>query len=420
MVAVSGFALFAYYTDQRFARDDWRSAVRYILSHERSNDAIVVDGPYTEPIVDYYHKDGAATIYRLTDKGPPTPEEIRTLLSELSGKHRTIWLLFWQAFYNDPQHVAAEWLDSHGALMDQQGFRGVSLLRRYSTTPVVLKADVSPSRLVGVTLEDKVGLLGYDLDESDVAELSQLYVTIYWQVLRPVDANLRVFVHLINSAYTAWGIADGRPGYYRFPTDRWQPGTIIRDEYTVPVLSGTPPGDYRLDVGMYDEATGQRLRTSDPNGDHLVLGPVTIPRQQIQPRPANTTGVTFGDHIELLGYETAAAIPPGGTLPVMLFWRANGPVEQDYKVFVHLTDRSGRPLAQSDSQPADASYPTSRWESGYTVRDQYRLQLPSDLPEGEYVLRVGMYVEATGARLPVRGTKRGSGYFDFASVRVGQ
>ena len=56
-------------------------------------------------------------------------------------------------------------------------------------------------------------------------------------------------------------------------------------------------------------------------------------------------------------------------------------------------------MAQSDTAPAGASRPTSGWSEGEEIVDRHGLLLPDDLPPGEYVLAVGMYLPATGVRL---------------------
>jgi hypothetical protein len=51
----------------------------------------------------------------------------------------------------------------------------------------------------------------------------------------------------------------------------------------------------------------------------------------------------------------------------------------------------------------DGFYPTSRWETGELIRDQYDLPIPLDAPEGAYHVEVGLYQSQTGERLPVGG-----------------
>ena len=71
----------------------------------------------------------------------------------------------------------------------------------------------------------------------------------------------------------------------------------------------------------------------------------------------------------------------------------------DYKVFVHVTDASGRPLAQWDGRPCLNLGSTRQWVAGETVRDHVLLALPEDMPPGEYSVVAGLYDEATGERL---------------------
>ncbi len=126
------------------------------------------------------------------------------------------------------------------------------------------------------------------------------------------------------------------------------------------------------------------------------------------PHPLN---VRLGDKIELRGYalgrEEASA---GQALGLTLFWEANTDLTgfenlsglgENYTVFTHLLDAEGQMLAQDDSQPMRGFYPTAEWKKGEVVRDQHVLLIPPKAPAGQYSVEVGMYLAATGARLPL-------------------
>ena len=55
--------------------------------------------------------------------------------------------------------------------------------------------------------------------------------------------------------------------------------------------------------------------------------------------------------------------------------------------------------ATKDSQPQGGDQPTSRWQTGQVVKDEYLLALDPQTPDGAYVVEVGMYLGATGKRL---------------------
>jgi 4-amino-4-deoxy-L-arabinose transferase-like glycosyltransferase len=126
--------------------------------------------------------------------------------------------------------------------------------------------------------------------------------------------------------------------------------------------------------------------------------------------PAVTVGASFGDAVKLIGYDLPAGPwQPGDIVPLTLFWQRQGPVPQDYSVFVHLLDGSGQPAAQTDSAPVGGSRPTSGWREGEVIVDRHGLLLPGDLPPGEYALQLGLYLPATGERLSVNDAEGTSG-----------
>ena len=50
----------------------------------------------------------------------------------------------------------------------------------------------------------------------------------------------------------------------------WRPGQIIADQHSVTIKPDTPPGDYRILVGMYLPETGARLNVLDGMGQPVA------------------------------------------------------------------------------------------------------------------------------------------------------
>jgi hypothetical protein len=71
-------------------------------------------------------------------------------------------------------------------------------------------------------------------------------------------------------------------------------------------------------------------------------------------------------------------------------------------VFVHLVGKEGSLWDQTDAQPLGGTYPTSFWGRGELIQDRYVLSIPPQAPPGDYSIGLGMYLLATGERLPVR------------------
>ena len=89
-------------------------------------------------------------------------------------------------------------------------------------------------------------------------------------------------------------------------------------------------------------------------------------------------------------------------LHLLLTWTVEQPLERDYKLFVHIADAEGRPLAQWDGLPGINTALTSQWPVGEPFRDHVLLRLPDDLPPGRYRVITGLFDPASGQRLGER------------------
>jgi hypothetical protein len=111
--------------------------------------------------------------------------------------------------------------------------------------------------------------------------------------------------------------------------------------------------------------------------------------------------IKFGDRITLKSVSLLdSSAASGGLVRLRLQWKADAPTATQYKVFVHIF--SGESIiAQHDGQPMGELRPTTTWQAGETIVDQFAISLPPDAPVGNYQLRIGLYDLATGARLPL-------------------
>ena len=119
---------------------------------------------------------------------------------------------------------------------------------------------------------------------------------------------------------------------------------------------------------------------------------------------ATAVYMPFGDAITLIGYTLASSeLAPGDIVQMTLFWETAVSLQTRYKVFLHLVDDTGQPLAQRDSEPGGGLNLTSRWPPGKTIIDNHGVLIPTNLPPGSYQLRIGLYDLADpSARLPIQ------------------
>jgi hypothetical protein len=129
---------------------------------------------------------------------------------------------------------------------------------------------------------DSISLLGYDLDETELAPGGRLGLTLYWQAHEKVAASYTVFTHLVDGNDQILGQWDSVPDGGRNPTNEWAPEEIVADRYALAVSTEANAGEYRLRVGMYDLATAERLDVRDAEGNRLVDGSIPLARLHVR------------------------------------------------------------------------------------------------------------------------------------------
>jgi len=138
-----------------------------------------------------------------------------------------------------------------------------------------------------------------------------------------------------------------------------------------------------------------------------------------KPNPASPLMADFAGQITFYGYTLPPApINPGSRLPITLVWQAQTRPAADYTIFVQLRDASQNTLASADHQPYNWLAATSKWPPGAVIQETSWLQLPADLPAGEYRLYVGLYRQDTLARLPITGDTSGENALILGPVVV--
>ncbi|MDP2726402.1 MAG: hypothetical protein Q8P59_02560, partial [Dehalococcoidia bacterium] len=135
-------------------------------------------------------------------------------------------------------------------------------------------------RPLDANLGNIVRLVGYDLS-SDMAKPGEtLRLTLYWQALQESKTSYKVFTHLLGSQDKIWAQQDNPPVKGTYPMTAWARGEYIRDAYELVVEAGAPPGEYVLEVGMYDGPSGERLRVlgegGKPQDNRVILVKVRI------------------------------------------------------------------------------------------------------------------------------------------------
>ena len=155
----------------------------------------------------------------------------------------------------------------------------VYLLYRLQPAPPQYDLPSSAQPLEAHLGED-FALAGYALSTTELHPGADLDLTLYWRALQSSQSSYKVFAHVVDDTGRLWAQHDGIPRHWEYPTTAWQPGEIVPDHIQLSISPEAPAGNYHLFVGMYDEATHQRLPLQVDGqrmqGDTLELATVTI------------------------------------------------------------------------------------------------------------------------------------------------
>lgn len=125
---------------------------------------------------------------------------------------------------------------------------------------------------------EEILFLGCDITEK-IFPGEPLKFTLYWKALSPISSDYTAFIHLLDAEGRAVAGKDNRPAGGTRPTTGWLPGEVVADRYEIALPLDMPPGDYRLEIGLYESFTGQRLPLFTEDGgqltdDRFLLQPV--------------------------------------------------------------------------------------------------------------------------------------------------
>ncbi len=134
-----------------------------------------------------------------------------------------------------------------------------------------------PPFLVEANWDNKIRLVGYNLQPNIVQPGQNIQLRLYWAALTHMPTDYTVFVHVLDSGGLMAAQSDHQVGDGLLPTSCWQPGRVIVDQLTLPVNSETAPGYYQLKVGLYSANTLARLTLLNDTG-----GENAYPLAQIQ------------------------------------------------------------------------------------------------------------------------------------------
>jgi hypothetical protein len=127
---------------------------------------------------------------------------------------------------------------------------------------------------------DGVDFLGDDVPRTPVSPGQKATLRFYWSARSRPSTDYTVFVHVLDSGNRVVAQGDAPPVSGNYPTSVWDHGETVVDTHQLSLDPGTKPGEYTLEIGLYQPGNGQRLALVDGSGhslgDHLLLPGFTV------------------------------------------------------------------------------------------------------------------------------------------------
>ena len=252
-------------------REAWRETAALIQAYAGPNDAVLLYPDYLRSALERY-SDGDQPLFTPFTEALGDPATIDGPLQGLSSFDAT-WLVESHHESLDPANLLSGWFAARYPLITEQFPAGVlvhAFATRYRTVelPAYVPA-LNPQASLG-----PLQLLACVHDPGPLAAIDDLYhppsnwvhVTTYWTTDETPSTDVFPQVRLVDQAGQVWGdkLERSNDAIHMWPTSRWIPGEVVRVDSDVNINPITPPGRYRLVVGLPD------------GGESVVCGDVEI------------------------------------------------------------------------------------------------------------------------------------------------
>jgi len=202
-------------------------------------------------------------------------ERLEDRMTEVAARHDTIWVAYVDSEDDQLSNPLVEdWLRQHAFLVGVEWFSNARLTGYATAT--------SPPKMhpLEVNFAGQIELEGCAFDEGPLRPTEVVHVSLSWRSLERTDTDYTVFVHLIDEDMLVWTQQDSQPVGGSRPTTSWDPGEEISDNHGLPLPPDIPAGEYQIELGLYDAATGQRVSIFTEQGgmigDTVLVGPVAV------------------------------------------------------------------------------------------------------------------------------------------------
>ena len=381
-------------------KNDPREFYSFVLDQARPADALILNGPWQWPLFEYYVRPKSSLPYWYLPPSAPPSLDLETtepILRDILAHHPRVWVVTWGLDIADPGHLLLGWMNQHAY---------ATIADSPATCFYAPLPDVEgKTRSLDVNFDNQVRLRALRLATDSVPAGDVIRMDTEWEALRDLTKDYHLIVTLDDQRGFRWSRRQFPLGADYRPTWTWRAGDVVTDKEGLLVPVGTPPGEYRLratlhrpqdgqDVFVVDEYGAPQSFTVELGSVHITSGPLDLPPSAVSPPHPLTA--TFGDRLELLGYDLPNhSFQQGEDFPLTLYWRAKQPPGEDLVLSLVLVNSDGRTVAEKEDILVE-QHPTSQWQGGELVISRHGLSVAPDAPAGPYQLRITLRTASGG------------------------
>jgi hypothetical protein len=128
-----------------------------------------------------------------------------------------------------------------------------------------------------VNFDDVLLFLGHDRNASTLEPGDTLELILYWELLEKPSRQYTIFAHLLDARGQVVSGFDAN----EYPTSFWREdgGERLLSYMALPIGDDVQPGTYQLEIGVYNQPSGERLPVLEDGGavaDRLLLEAVEL------------------------------------------------------------------------------------------------------------------------------------------------
>ena len=235
-----------------------------------------------------------------------------------------------------------------------------------------------------VNFDHQLELIGFDSPTTLISGES-LDLKLYWRAIDKLDKNYSTTIQLADRFGNRYGASDSQHPN-QTPTSRWSPDQYARDSHHLVSLIGTPPGDYRLLVGVHEKGKPLSvIENNAPIGIEYEIGTVSVTRAKPQPSGA----------LKIVDVKLANDnVESGDQLVFTILINSGDKSVKGLTASLFLVDTKNRPAL---NEPLSFIYSPDQWTLNELIRQPFSVNLPPDLNGGTY--RVGVTVRDGGGNI---------------------